>query len=363
VLYSCNERKGEEFVKRATLTEIARLAGVNPSTVSRALNPVSAALISEERRNKIIALCDKLNYRPQRAARGCATGKSYTIGFISGALQKDFSSPFISRYISAIATELQHNNYSLTLLSADGDAGNLHKNVKDIILSDIADGYITSYGMLKEKTQEIFRCSGGRPVLSLGYHNFDCNADVSYVEINTENAIAELWQVINSNLPGSRCCFFAKPTNSSASKIAKINRLAPAGTHVEAYYIPDPVNYSLMDYAQSAARAEELWKEFFKFDVIWCGSDLVAAGVCDVLRRHGAIPGKDIMVIGYDHLAAVVPGFNHDLATIDPCWEKAGILSARRILDLVRDRETEKISERINAVYVPGKTFPFTLNT
>ena len=347
-------------MKRSTLSEIARLAGVNPSTVSRALNPATASLVSGDRREKIIALCNKHNYRPQRTARGCATGRNYTIGYVSGALAKDMNSPFISLYLAGIAGELQSRGYSLLLLSAENLPGGLREGVRDILLSNIADGYIISAGMLREQAEEIYRCTG-RPVLTLGYHNFRRPGKFPFVEITIEQAVAEVWQLIAGNMPGAKCCFFGKPSVSSRAKLGKIRRLAPPGAKVAEFSIPDPIHYSLMDYQQSFRSAEEQWNALSRFDVIWCGSDLVASGLCDVMRRHGAEPGREIMVIGYDHLAAVVPGSCPGLATIDPCWEEVGKLSARKILDFAAAPAGERSSEQVAARFVPGATLPFSM--
>ncbi|MBE6384689.1 MAG: LacI family transcriptional regulator [Lentisphaerae bacterium] len=345
-------------MKRSTLSEIARLAGVNPSTVSRALNPAAATLISKEQRERIIALCDKLNYRPKRAARGCATGKSYTVGYVSGALHQDLSSPFISRYIAEISRELQQNGYSLSLLSVDGLRGDLHDSVRSILLSDMADGYIIGSGLVRQQEEDIFKCTG-RPILTLGYHNFKHDTHFPSVEINIEEAVALIWQIIAANLQDHSCCFFGNPTVSSSAKISKIRKYAPPGSLVSEFFIPDPVNNSLMDYAQAEETAEKLHRELFARKVIWCGSDLVGAGLCAVMEKHGVEPGKDIMVIGYDHLASAVPKFPCDLATIDPCWEKAGNVTARKILELIANPEKHSVSEVINAIFVPGKTMPF----
>lgn len=346
------------MTKRNTLAEIARLAGVNSSTVSRALNPATASLISETKRRRIIELCDLHNYRPRRAARGCATGRNYSIGYISGALAKDLSSPFISLYLAAIANELQRSGYSLLMLSTENTPGTLEEGVRDILLSDTADGYIISAGMLKQQAREISHCTG-RPVLTLGYHNFRQQGDFPYVEISISRAIGEIWQVIAEHMPVINCCFFGKPTVSSRAKVAQIRSLAPPGTEVPVLYIPRPVNYSLMDYSQAFQCAEKQWKTLSKFNLIWCGSDLVASALCDVMRRNGIRPGREIMVVGYDHLAAAIPGFPDTIATIDPCWGEVGRLSARKILGFVSDPGAERDSEQISARYIPGATLPF----
>ena len=66
--------------KRITVKDIAERAGVNYATVSRALNPATASMISEKVRNNIQAIADELGYRPSYSGKSIVTGKTYKIG-------------------------------------------------------------------------------------------------------------------------------------------------------------------------------------------------------------------------------------------------------------------------------------------
>ena len=82
-----------------TIDGIAKLAGVNRSTVSRALNPETASLISEEVRKRILAICDEHNYRPRASARAFASGKTQKIALISSTLIHDCSLATYAEYL------------------------------------------------------------------------------------------------------------------------------------------------------------------------------------------------------------------------------------------------------------------------
>ncbi|MFN3835606.1 MAG: LacI family DNA-binding transcriptional regulator, partial [Glycocaulis sp.] len=66
--------------KRATINDIARLAGVSKKTVSRVLN--RSPFVKTETREKIEALMKELGYRPDPQARGLAFRRSFLIGMI-----------------------------------------------------------------------------------------------------------------------------------------------------------------------------------------------------------------------------------------------------------------------------------------
>ena len=65
----------------STVAEVAALAGVSPSTVSRVLSGKGIALVSERTRLRVYEAAERLGYRPSAAARALATGRSGTVAF------------------------------------------------------------------------------------------------------------------------------------------------------------------------------------------------------------------------------------------------------------------------------------------
>ena len=77
----------------ATIKDIAREVGVNPSTVSRVIN--GTASISEETKAKIRKVMQELDYHPNSQARGLVNGSTFTIGLVMDAGNKNaFSNTF-----------------------------------------------------------------------------------------------------------------------------------------------------------------------------------------------------------------------------------------------------------------------------
>lgn len=110
-------------LRRITLKEIARLARVDISTVSRAIN--DSPLIPRETKDMILAIAEKMNYFPNSLARGLVSSKSETLGII---LPKIFflQGPFFSQVLSGIEHVSVKNGYSILIASATSRAKDKH---------------------------------------------------------------------------------------------------------------------------------------------------------------------------------------------------------------------------------------------
>src|SRR4051812_12021024 len=67
--------------RRAVMADVAELAGVSHQTVSRVIN--DSAHVRPETRQRVLAAMDRLDYRPNPAARALVTGRSGTLGVVS----------------------------------------------------------------------------------------------------------------------------------------------------------------------------------------------------------------------------------------------------------------------------------------
>lgn len=71
---------------RVTISDVAKDAGVSITTVSLVLNRVASATISDVTRDRVEASAQRLNYRPNAAAKQLRTQRSHTIGFVTDAV-------------------------------------------------------------------------------------------------------------------------------------------------------------------------------------------------------------------------------------------------------------------------------------
>ncbi len=102
---------------RATLRDVARVAGVHPGTVSRALNPETEALVRDETVRRVRQVAEELGYRPNPLARGLKTNRSYTVG----VLVPDIQNPLFPPIIRGIDDRLGEAGYTPLIANTDND--------------------------------------------------------------------------------------------------------------------------------------------------------------------------------------------------------------------------------------------------
>ena len=101
---------------RPSIKDIARIAGVSPSTVSRAL--ANSPRVSQGTRERIQAIARDMDYTPSLAARSLVMGSSPIIGVISPTL----SDPYIASVMKGLEEASHAKGYQRLVASTQGDA-------------------------------------------------------------------------------------------------------------------------------------------------------------------------------------------------------------------------------------------------
>ncbi|MBE6394260.1 MAG: LacI family transcriptional regulator [Lentisphaerae bacterium] len=352
------------MIKRVTIKDIARLAGVNISTVSRTLNPETASRISAEKREKILAICDHYNFRPRIAAKACVTGRSFRVGLILGALTHDLANPLHALYVKGVCSVLQAKGYTLSVLWAEEYLEKRDEVVRNFLMSEIADGYILGAPLLAPQTVETFRNSG-HPILS--FKTFQ-NTENKFptLTLNPENTYRRIWKAMPPEL-AENILFTGPDSPNTTSKKELFCRCADKAMHLETLFFKQDLKDMAFHHNYLVARNffNAHPEALLKSRLICCSSDLVAHAVCDELTSRGRKVGEDIFVLGYDNLEGITPYPEREpyLSTIDPHWEEAGRSSARFILDSLQQPEKEESHTDIimESSYICRRSFPFEL--
>lgn len=98
--------------------QIARMAGVSPATVSRALNPEQAWRISREKRQEIRSLASKYGFKSRSARKAGRYVKTFRVAFLLGRMQHDLVSGG-NVLVHKMCDILQSNGYILELIRVD----------------------------------------------------------------------------------------------------------------------------------------------------------------------------------------------------------------------------------------------------
>lgn len=109
----------------ATIKDVAKLAGVSPTTVSAALS--GKAPVSEELKKRVWAAVEQANYRPDPVAQNLRRGSTMTVGLIA----PDVSTPWVSHLARTVQNALRERGYTMLLASNGDDAD---REMQDIAL-------------------------------------------------------------------------------------------------------------------------------------------------------------------------------------------------------------------------------------
>lgn len=272
---------------RITSQDVARLAGVSQSAVSRVYTPGASA--SKATVAKVRAAAERLGYRPNPLARAMITGKSRIIGLVVAYLDNQFYPVAIEHLSKA----LQDRGYHILVFLASNAEDGIERVVQELMDYQV-DGIITaSVGMSSDLTE---RCSA---------------AGIPVVMFNRGQPGSGLSSVTSANVEGGRLvaefllagghqriAHIAGWEGSSTGRdraLGFAQGLAAAGRETVA------VIDGRYDGPTAAAATRSLMEGATPPDAIFVGNDHMAFAVMDVLRFDLglSVPG-DVSVVGYD---------------------------------------------------------------
>ncbi|MDC8103699.1 LacI family transcriptional regulator [Chryseobacterium sp. B21-037] len=126
-------------MKRASIKDIARIAGVSVATVSYVINKKEGSRISEVTRNKILDIAEEINYTPNKIARSLKMSKSKLIGLIV----PDISNDFYSNIARCIENEAMKLGYTILIGSSDENPDKF-KKLTELFSQQQVDGMLVS---------------------------------------------------------------------------------------------------------------------------------------------------------------------------------------------------------------------------
>ena len=287
--------------KQASSTDVARLAGVSQSAVSRSFSPGKA--VSERTREKVRAAAAELGYRPNALASSLITKRTNMIALMTG----DMANPHYARTINAFSLGLQQRGLHVLLFSLT--EGQSVENAVEEVLKYRVDGVIMISAALSTEVGDACAQVGVPVVL---YNRYVREPTVNSVRIeNVEGgrAIADLL----ADTGHHRLAFIGgtavDPTSSDRER-GFCTRLGERGLSLSVRIEGD------FTFESGRAAMHALWQGRPRPTAVFAASDLMAFGVLDAARRDlGLTVPDDVSVVGFDDLpSAAWPSY--DLTTI-----------------------------------------------
>ena len=262
-------------MKKYTILDIARIAGVSKSTVSRVINEESG--VKEETKNEVLKVIKKYNFSPSRSARELRGIKMKTYGIIMTRLASNSE----SQVVRGISRELYKKNCDYLILENQFSIEKT-KNFVNTLLSRDVDGFII-FAIPNEKYE--FLKTTKKPVIMIG-QEVEGFTSIVYDDYNAVKMILDyLWKL------GKKKIAYAGINRSDPTTGEK--RYKAYKDFVNEKNLEDISSFGSFDYYSGYKLAEEITKH--KIDSIVCGTDNIALGVKEYLRKHNI---ENIIVTG-----------------------------------------------------------------
>lgn len=267
-------------------SDVARLAGVSRSAVSRAFTP--GAYIAPETRQRVIEAAEILNYSPNAIARSLSKKSSGLVGIIASNLDN----PYYAQMLSALSSALQARGYGILLLIAEQDDFDA---LIPKLLSYQVDGVILPAATLSSKMAVVLERSGRPVVLVNRYLQKDVVSSVSGDNYGGGAAVADL--LINGG--HRRIAFMAGLDDTSSSRDRGQGLRDGLATHGIAIYAHEAGQYRHVD---AIAAARRLLSMTPPPDAIFCANDIMAMAALEVAKvEFGLKVPTELAIVGYDN--------------------------------------------------------------
>jgi len=281
-------------VQKLNIDDIARLAYVSRSVVSRVLN--DRPNVSNEARERVQAVIEKYNYRPSATARSLATARTYEISILAPRKKDEvFANAFWSLVFLGISEECIKRGYfvSLSMISGEMEA---HLNDR-IVHGHNFDGYVLISKTVADQVVPALR-KRNLPTVLIGHD--PAFPDLDSVEgDNFKGGYQATEHLIG--LGHRRIAALMGPLHAQES----IDRLEGYKQALLDAGLPlDEALIAKGDYSQQSGceLMPHLLDPTPRLTAVFCANDAMAVGVLLALHRAGlAVPG-DVSVVGYDDL-------------------------------------------------------------
>ena len=308
----------------ATLEEIAKLAKVSRSTVSRVIN--DDPHVNPKTRKRVLAVIQRLNYHPNVAARGLAAGRTRILGLvIPMGVSALFADPYFPILIQGVSAACNAHDHSVMLWIAEAEYE--RRMIRQILHNGLVDGVIVASNRLNDPLVDALSTSH-IPFVIIG--RMPERANLNHVDVDNRRSARELVEYLLSQ-GRRRVGTIAGPKNMIAGR----DRLQGYRDALRNQGIDADPNLMVEgDFSEASGQAAMHTLIPFKPDAVFVASDSMAAGALREIREAGLRVPQDVALAGFDDMPFAAR-MEPPLTTVRQPVYRTGFVAAEALIDLV----------------------------
>jgi DNA-binding LacI/PurR family transcriptional regulator len=272
--------------KQVNAMEVARLAGVSQSTVSRVFTPGSS--VSEKARRRVLEAAKELGYRPNALARGLIMNKTNMIGLVMA----DIHNPFYPEVLDKFTKGLHEKGYHVLFVQTKNDE--IQQDEISQFLEYNVAGVIVTDALLSSNVVSQFS-ENNIPVILFNRYtkDFSCH----FVCCDNYSAGKKIGEYLFKK-GHRRFAYIAGRMNTSTSRDREIGfREALCQRGIEP--VVEVGDYTYEGGYRAALR---LLKEDHPPDAIFCANDIMALGAIDAAKSLEVSIPEEVSIMGFDDI-------------------------------------------------------------
>lgn len=316
-------------MKKVTIHEIARILGIDSSTVSRALT--NSNRVSSKTKKRVLDKAKELGYRPNLLASNLRQNRSKTIGVVVPRISRHFFSSTISGI-----EEMAYSRGFNVVISQSLEKLNREKKIVTNLFSNRVDGILISVSMETEKSPHLKVLEqSGLPLVFFDRHCSDMEHSNRVLVDDFAGAYNAVKHLIDNNC--RRIVHFSGPQTLEIYK----NRFAGYKKALAANDIafdPDLVLVSDLLQDDGVKMAKQVMDTHPDIDAIFAANDLAAIGAMKYLKTIGKNIPNDIALVGFSN-EPISEMMEPSLTTLDQFGFKIGKISCELLLNKIQFRD------------------------
>lgn len=329
------------MMKKVTIKDVAKEAGVAISTVSNALN--NSELVNEETRSRILDIAERMNYVPNLSGRYLKSKKNYMLGFFTSSIGGEY---FIT-LLESLSQQCDDLGYTLNvLISRDNNV------IKSQLLGKQFDGVFIFQGeRIKEEELALLENNHIKTVLLDRAYSSSC---ISSVVFDSYQAGYEVTRHL-INLGHKQIAFIegaADVYDSIERKRGFLDAMEEHQLAVPDYYIMNGYFEELLTYNLISVFTRN--RRCPMPDAFIAGNDQSAIGCIKALQNEGYRVPQDVSVVGFDDIR-ISQYFTPKLSTVKNPISLQGTTAARMLVKMI-ENNTPGTIEYLHGTMVPRES-------
>jgi len=320
-------------MKRVTIKDVAKEAGVSYATVSHVINETRH--VEPETEERVKKALKKLDYSPNIMARSLRGGQSKTIGLIV----PDTSNLFFAEIARKIEDIGFQQGYSVIIGNSDNDL-NKQKNYIDTLIAKNVDGVIFISTGSQELDLEIFP----QNKIPIVVADRDMSLEIADV-------------VLLNNKEGGYIAtrHLAELGHKKIGCITGPNSLSPSMERVEGYkkalidfdiiFHSNLIEVGDFQFKGGEQATDKLLKNNPDITAIFVLNDMMAIGAMRAARRHGLVLPDDLSIVGFDNIE-LSEFITPSLTTIAQPFGEIASIAVRLLIERIQGNWENRKNQR-----------------